>query len=163
LRTSAAFPSLRARSRAAPSVLTAQSQCPFKAFATARLAAQEWEPAEAGLTASQRGSLLHAVLHAVWAGPPEGIRSYAELMSLSDRQAFRRRHVQRALARELRPHLRELMPRRYLELEEQRLTKLVTEWLEYEATRIEFEVAETEVKRTVHIAGLTLRPAPGPS
>ena len=48
------------------------------------------------------------------------------------------------------------MPRRYLELEEQRLTKLVTEWLDYEATRIAFEVADTEVKRTVHIAGLTL-------
>jgi hypothetical protein len=98
-------------------VLTAQSQCPFKVFATARLAAQEWKPAEAGLTASQRGSLLHAVLHAVWAGPPEGIRSYADLMSLNDRQAFVAAHVQRVMARELRPHLRELMPRRYLELE----------------------------------------------
>jgi probable DNA repair protein len=136
-------------------VLTAQSQCPFKAFAAARLAAQEWKPAEAGLTAAQRGSLLHAVLHAVWAGAPEGIRSYADLMSLNDRQAFVAAHVQRVMARELRPHLRELMPRRYLELEAQRLTKLVTEWLEYEATRIEFVVAGTEVKRTVHIAGLT--------
>jgi ATP-dependent helicase/DNAse subunit B len=48
------------------------------------------------------------------------------------------------------------MPRRYLELEARRLTKLVTEWLEFEATRVEFEVADTEVKRTVHIAGLTL-------
>jgi probable DNA repair protein len=135
-------------------VLTAQSQCPFKAFATARLAAQEWKAAEAGLTAAQRGNLLHAVLHAVWAGAPDGIRSYADLMSLNDRQAFVAAHVQRVLARELRPHLRELMPRRYLELEEQRLTRLVTEWLEYEATRIEFEVADTEVRRTVHIAGL---------
>jgi probable DNA repair protein len=135
-------------------VLTTQSQCPFKAFATARLAAQEWKPAEAGLTASQRGSLLHAVLHSVWAGPPEGIRSYAELMNLNDRQAFVADHVQRVLARELRPHLHDLMPRRYLKLEEQRLTRLVTEWLEYEATRIEFEVADTEVKRTVHIDGL---------
>ena len=136
-------------------VLTAQSQCPFKAFATARLAAQDWKPAEAGLTASQRGSLLHAVLRSVWAGQPEGIRSYAELMSLNDRQAFVAAHVQRVMARELRPHLRELMPRRYLELEEQRLTRLVQEWLEYEATRVSFEVAATEVKRTVHIDGLT--------
>jgi probable DNA repair protein len=136
-------------------ILTAQSQCPFKAFATARLAAQEWKAAEAGLTAAQRGSLLHAVLHAVWAGPPEGIRSYANLMSLNDRQAFVAAHVQRVMARELRPHLRDLMPRRYLELEEQRLTRLVTEWLEYEATRVSFEVAGTEVKRTVHIDGLT--------
>ena len=35
------------------SVLTAQSQCPFKAFATARrLGARPWEPAEFGLSAS---------------------------------------------------------------------------------------------------------------
>jgi probable DNA repair protein len=138
------------------SVLTAQSQCPFKAFATARLAAQDWKPAEAGLTASQRGSLLHAVLHAIWAGPPDGIRTHADLVNLNDRKAFVAAHVQRTLARELRPHLREVMPRRYLELEEMRLTELVTQWLEYEAARIEFEVAETEAKRTIHLAGLTL-------
>jgi len=138
------------------SVLTAQSQCPFKAFATARLAAQDWDPAETGLTASQRGNLLHAVLHSVWAGPPEGIRTLADLHGLIDKPAFVAGHVQRALQRELRPHLRERMPRRYLELEEQRLTRLVSEWLEYEATRIDFEVAATEVKRTVRVDGLTL-------
>jgi probable DNA repair protein len=136
-------------------VMTAQSQCPFKAFATARLAAQPWKSAEAGLTAQQRGSLLHAVLHSVWAGPPEGIRSHAELVSLSDREAFVAEHVQRTLARELRPHLREGMPRRYLELEALRLTRLVTEWLEFESARVEFEVAATEEKRTVHVEGLT--------
>jgi len=137
-------------------VLTAQSQCPFKAFATARLAAQDWEFAEAGLTAMQRGNLLHAVLHSVWAGPPEGIRGHAELKSRIDLEAFVADLVKRTLAREIRPPQRELMPRRYLELEELRLTKLVTEWLVYEATRVEFEVAETEAKRTVHLAGLTL-------
>jgi ATP-dependent helicase/DNAse subunit B len=47
------------------------------------------------------------------------------------------------------------MPRRYLELEEQRLTHLVSEWLNYESARIEFEVADTEANRTVHLAGLT--------
>jgi probable DNA repair protein len=137
------------------SVLTAQSQCPFKAFATARLAAEQWKPAEAGLTAGQRGSLLHAVLQSIWAGPPDGIRSHADLVSLSDREAFVSAHVQRTLSRELRPHLREQMPRRYLELEALRLIRLVTEWLEYEAARISFEVAATEDKRTVHLNGLT--------
>ena len=139
-------------------VLTNQSQCPFKAFATARLAAQGWEPAEAGLTPSQRGQLLHAVLHAVWGGSPEGIRTFAELQNLKeeDRSTFVAAHVRRALQQELRLHLRQRMPRRYLELEEQRLTKLVAEWLTYEATRIGFEVAETEVKHTVHISDLTL-------
>jgi probable DNA repair protein len=137
-------------------VLTAQSQCPFKAFATARLAAKDWEPAEAGLTAAQRGQLLHAVLHAVWAGPPDGIRTHAELLGLTDRHTFVAGHAQRALRRQLRPHLREIMPRRYLELEELRLTRLVTEWLEYEATRVAFEVDATEVERNIEIEGLSL-------
>jgi len=51
--------------------------------------------------------------------------------------------------------MREQMPRRYLELEELQLIRLVTEWLQYEAARIAFEVADTEVKRPAHIAGLS--------
>jgi probable DNA repair protein len=136
-------------------VLTSQSQCPFKAFATARLAAQGWEPAEAGLTPSQRGQLLHAVLHSVWGGPPDGIRLQEELQALTERSAFVAAHVRRIFAGELLSALRQRMPRRYLELEEQRLTGLVAEWLDYESTRIGFEVAETEADRTIHLAGLT--------
>ena len=137
------------------SVLTSQSQCPFKAFATARLDAQGWEPAEAGLTASQRGQLLHAVLHAIWGGPPDGISSQDELQDLKARRAVEA-HVRRVFQDELREGLRQRMPQRYLELEEQRLTGLVTDWLDYEATRLDFEVAETEADRTVNIAGLTI-------
>jgi len=135
-------------------VLTHQSQCPFKAFATARLAAQSWQPAEVGLTAAQRGNLLHAVLHAVWAGPPGGIRAQSQLREFLARNAVAA-IVHRVLQEELRPGLRERMPRRYLELEEQRLIRLVSQWLEYESARIEFEVVETEAKRSVELAGLT--------
>jgi RecB family exonuclease len=103
----------------------------------------------------QRGILLHAVLQSVWAGEPDGIRTHAELAILSDREAFVAEHVHRVFAQQLPYHLRERMPRRYLELEEQRLTELIAKWLEYEATRVAFEVAETEVKRPVHIDGLT--------
>jgi probable DNA repair protein len=137
------------------SVLTFQSQCPFKAFATARLGAQGWEPAEAGLTPSQRGQLLHAVLHAVWGGPPEGIRSQHELQALTELSAFVAAHVRRIFEGEMLSALRQRMPRRYLEHEEQRLIGLVAEWLDYESTRIEFEVAETEADCTIHLAGLT--------
>jgi probable DNA repair protein len=137
------------------SVLTHQSQCPFKACATARLAAQSWQLAEAGLTPSQRGQFLHAVLRAVWGGPPDGIRSFNDLQGLKDRSAFAAATVRRVLQEEIRPGLRERMPRRYLELEEQRLTRLVTEWLDYEATRIEFSVTEVEAERTIDLAGLT--------
>jgi ATP-dependent helicase/nuclease subunit B len=139
------------------SVLTAQSQCAFKAFATARLAAQDWEPAEAGLTASERGLLLHEVLHSVWAGPPEGIRTYQELVAQTDLKSFVELHVRRGLQKKMPARAREHMPQAYLDLEGERLIGLVTEWLRYEATRLPFEVAATEAEESISIAGLDLK------
>ena len=147
------FPPGRVESGA--SVLTAQSQCPFKAFATTRLGARAWESAEAGLTATQRGQLLHAVLHAVWKGPPDGIQSLKELRALADRGAFVAGHVERIFRDELPASLRERMPKRYLELEQERLIRIVGEWLDYEAARVDFTVIETEAKRPVNLKGLT--------
>ena len=136
-------------------VLTRQSQCPFKAFATSRLAAVNWRSAEAGLTPPQRGVLLHAVLHSIWgAPPPDGIRTLKDLVAgIEDRAAFIAHHVSWAM-QDLRRGVRERMPRRYLELEEQRLNRLVAEWLDYETSRVEFEVVQTEDQRPVEIAGL---------
>jgi probable DNA repair protein len=139
-------------------VLTSQSQCAFKAFAAARLGAQKWDPAETGLTAPQRGQLLHGVLHAVWSETPEGIRNSTQLHNLgAELQQFVEGHVRRVLEEQMPVGAREQMPARYLELEEQRLTRLVTEWLEYERQRVRFDVAATEVASTVAVAGLTLK------
>jgi probable DNA repair protein len=138
------------------SVLTAQSQCPFKAFAMARLGAQNWEAAEAGLTAQERGLMLHEVLHSIWGGSPEGIRTHAELVGRTDLKIFAGDHVRKVLREKLPERARESMPKRYLELEETRLIKLVTEWLKYEAARVPFTVAATEDKATSAIAGLAL-------
>jgi probable DNA repair protein len=138
-------------------VLTNQSQCPFKAFATARLAAQPWEPAQAGLTPSQRGNLLHEALHAVWAGAPHGIRNHRDLLGLSDVQSFVAGQVGRVFETELQANLRNRMPARYLDLEQQRLTRLVKAWLDYESARLPFEVIETEAARTVALSGLTFK------
>jgi probable DNA repair protein len=139
------------------SVLTFQSQCPFKAFATARLGARDWDAAEFGLTAAQRGMILHAVLHKIWGdAPPAGLRSRADLLRLDDRERFVAEHVQEVLRNEIPAAIRDQMPRRYLELEEVRLVRLVTEWLDFESERVDFTVAETESERTVDVAGLTL-------
>ncbi len=138
-------------------ILSAQSQCPFKAFASTRLEAKGWEPAQAGLTAAQRGNLLHEVLHSVWGGPSAGIRTHAELVALRDLESFVEGHVQRVLAEEMPTAAREQMSARYLELEALRLRNLVAEWLRFEKTRVPFTVAETEVKRDVTVAGLNLR------
>jgi ATP-dependent helicase/nuclease subunit B len=47
-------------------------------------------------------------------------------------------------------------PQRYLDLEAERLTQLISEWLEYERERLPFRVAETEARRVVTVAGLEL-------
>ncbi|MDR3723771.1 MAG: PD-(D/E)XK nuclease family protein [Terracidiphilus sp.] len=138
-------------------LITNQSLCPFRAFASARLGARDWNAAEAGLSAAQRGTLLHAVLHSIWSGAPQGIRTQAELLALPDRTAFIRTHIELVFERGLPSGARERMPACYLALEKQRLAVLLTEWLDYEATRVEFEVAATELEDTPTIEGLSLR------
>jgi len=137
-------------------VVTAQSQCAFKAFATARLGAQPWEPAEFGLSASQRGLLLHEVMHAVWAGPPDGMRTLEDLRACADLRSFVSAHVDRVLNTKLREETKRRMPQQYLALESSRLTRVVTEWLEYEAKRHPFTVVQTESACTINVAGLSL-------
>jgi ATP-dependent helicase/nuclease subunit B len=138
------------------SALSAQSQCPFKAFGRARLHAEQWDAAELGLTAKQRGQLLHDVLHSVWSGRPRGIRSYADLREQTDLASFVRSHVRNVLKRKVPDAIRDRMPAAYIDLEEIRLVRLITEWLKYELTRVPFTVEETEVVRTVTIAGLNM-------
>lgn len=138
-------------------ILTAQSACPFKAFATARLGAQGWEAAQAGLTPAQRGQLLHSVLHSVWGGAPAGLRTHAELIAIADLRAFVEDHVRRVMEQDMPAGAREQMPQRYLELEAVRLAHLVTEWLEFERGRVAFSVARTELDVSRSIAGLTLK------
>ena len=44
----------------------------------------------------------------------------------------------------------------YLELEEIRLARLLSEWIEFEKSRAPFTVEQTEAQRTVTIAGLSM-------
>jgi ATP-dependent helicase/nuclease subunit B len=141
--------------RGGSKVLTAQSQCAFKGFAVGRLGAETWDPAEAGLSPSVRGQLLHAVMHAIWAGPPLGIHSLDQLQRIPDRRAFVGGHVNTALRHELPDSARELMPHRYLELEVQRLTRIVAEWLDYEVTRLPFTVMGTELNTETTVGHLS--------
>jgi ATP-dependent helicase/DNAse subunit B len=100
--------------------------------------------------------LLHEVLHSIWAGPPEGIRTHQELVAIGDLPLFVERHVRRALQKKMPARAREHMPQRYLDLEADRLIGLVTGWLSYEAARVPFSVVETELDTNVSIEGLTL-------
>lgn len=140
--------------RGGAAVLTAQSQCPFRGFATARLDARGWDAAEPGLTPAQRGRLLHQAMHNIWAGKPDGVRTLEELRAIADKRSFVAAHVERAMQVVVSREMREQMPERYLALEAERLTRLVTEWLAYEAERLPFAVEEAEYDTTANVAGL---------
>lgn len=146
------------RLRGGSAILSFQSQCPFKAFANARLGAQNWDAAESGLSARQRGQILHDALHSVWSGHRPGIKSHRELEAIEHKNmpAFVRKHVRLVMESKVPPHIREQMPPMYLELEETRLIRLISEWLEFERARIPFLVEATEAQSAVTIEGLQM-------
>ena len=142
--------------------MTAQSLCAFRAFATARLGARDWDRAEEGLNPKQRGDLVHSVLHLIWGGPAKnGLRGSDELQAILNGNGreglewFVSQHVTNVVT-SLPASIRDRMSARYLQLEQQRLVTLVTEWLIYEAPRAQFTVSETEQKNPVVVAGLAL-------
>lgn len=142
--------------RGGAGTLSSQSQCPFKAFATARLNARQWDPGESGLSAKQRGQLLHDVLHSVWSGRRNALKTRDDLIATEDLTALVRKHVKLAIQSGLKPEVAEQLPPMYLELEQTRLVRLVVEWLEFEKKRAPFTVEQTEAKSTVTIAGLSM-------
>ena len=137
-------------------ILSYQSQCPFKAFATARLGAQSWDAAESGLSARQRGQLLHDALHSIWSGHKPGIKTHQDLDAIGDLPAFVRKHVKAVMQSGVPEHIRESMPDPYIELEETRLIRLLTDWLNFEKARVPFTVEATEAKSSVIVEGLTM-------
>jgi RecB family exonuclease len=79
------------------------------------------------------------------------------LLAIEDLSGFVAGHVRRVLAGKTPARARDSMPRPYLELEEVRLTNLVTDWLRFESKRAEFAVAGSEINAIAEIQGLTLR------
>lgn len=142
--------------------LTLQSLCPFKAFGVVRLKAEERRSSGPALSPSQRGLLLHAVMRKIWGGRQgAGVSDLEGLLAVRDLSDFVSGMVAAAM-RDAFDATRtnafpDRYPRRYLELESERLTRLISEWLEYERTRLPFAIAGTEQGAEVTLAGLKLK------
>ncbi len=162
------IPYLQAKVRGGAQLLTLQSNCAFKAFATRRLGAEGWNDAEIGLTPGQRGNLLHKLMFAIWSGPEQGgLKNLNDLRKLAEQSAedsinnerlesFVLKHAQNVIHSEIDTEQRTRLPQTYLEIEKERLARLVSEWLRYEVAREGFEVVAHEEQRTIEVGGLTL-------
>ena len=135
------------------SVLEDQSQCPFRAFARHRLQVESLGAFTTALSASQRGSLLHDALYALW----EQIDGYEALQMLdlaSEKQVIVRA-VQSAVDAAPKTQRRRL-GQAYWQLESQRLASLLHEWLEVERQRSPFAVVQREQGITLELAQLKM-------
>lgn len=135
------------------SLLKNQSTCPFNAFAIHRLWAQPLEEPEQGISAMDRGSILHDVMFRLW-----GRWKNAEVLHALSASELRLQ-LSDTIAERLTaaaPELPLLLGPQYLALEQQRLEKLVGQWLEEEKQRPLFEVVAREQPITIAFGDLNI-------
>jgi len=137
--------------RGGTSVIKDQKECPFRAFAKHRLGASGVAQPEDGLDGAERGNLVHAALEFFWKEVKDSQRLQAlkasgELVGC----------VEQAVALALRSYYARRLPRRFLDMEGERVVALVRQWLEVELKRSPFTVVQTEFDEKVTIGGLSI-------
>ncbi|HEX5339542.1 MAG TPA: PD-(D/E)XK nuclease family protein [Gammaproteobacteria bacterium] len=145
-------PALRAtEASGGTGILKSQAACPFQAFARYRLGAKPMIVPGPGLDPAERGSLLHDVMNRVWGE----LGNHATLVAQNDAaiRTLISAHTAAALAAASSKQPGVFTPR-FLELEQQRLTRLVSDWLQVERTRQAFNVEQREYQQAVRIGPL---------
>ncbi len=131
-----------------------QAQCPFKAYASLRLQAEEHDYPGLGLSPILRGNTVHAALHYFY----QAISSQSQLLALS--KEAQHQLLQKACQNALE-YLHEQQPpaeySRHYSLETARLEKLLSLWLEQEKLRPHFIVIATEKRLEADFADLQFK------
>lgn len=134
------------------SILTLQSICPFKAFATLRLKAKPLNSPTLGISPKDRGKLLHYCLEKCW----QQIKSHENLCAIADDNLVDL--CQNVANSVVNDHIRgqdEFKYALFWQVEKIRLQKLLIQWLTLEK-RPPFTVLEQETKRFIKIGELNL-------
>lgn len=142
------------RTRGGTGLLRDQAACAFRAFARHRLGAAALEEPAPALDAKMRGDLVHAALALFWKARPQ----HADLLALSP-EALEDAAGEAAEAALRTVSVRDTdhRGRTFLSIERRRITRLLVEWLAFEAHRHPFRVEAAELGREVELAGLRLR------
>ncbi len=133
----------RSTVRGGAKVLSDQAACPFRAFARHRLGARALEEPDPGLSAMDRGTLLHALMKHLWDALKDSAALAGDTAAAIDKAAA-------GAVAELE------IEGRMAKLERARLARLARDWLEVECERTPFTVVATEQERPIAIGGLQL-------
>ncbi len=142
-------------------LLKNQALCPFKAWTDHRLKLKEPAEEVVGLSATERGALVHQALYYLWGliedsealakAPPKRREAWIKEAVSGGLRALEADAEQRGVS------VRARAGAACLDLEQARLATLMVEWLDTEAQRsVPFEVVNREVKASIELAGLTL-------
>jgi probable DNA repair protein len=130
-----------------------QAACPFRAFARHRLASRALETPQPGLSAADRGTLLHEMMRGVWTA----LRTKSALDACVGEalEALLGACADDAIAR-VRRSRREALSGRFAVLERSRLVETARAWLGIERPRRDFSVVECEQRRAFTFGGVTV-------
>lgn len=132
-------------------LLKDQAACPFKAFAVHRLKAEPMPVPDLGLSALERGNVLHNALEILW----RGLRDQVTLLGLSASELDER--VSQAVDDALVAiKNRQIAGQRFVAIEKQRLSGQILRLLEIEKQRPPFVVKFNETARAMKIAGIDI-------
>jgi probable DNA repair protein len=142
-------------------LLKAQAICPAWAFYQYRLGAKALKTPSNGLDNMDRGSLVHAVLERFWRPSKfkdnEQFRHFADLrdMSVDDFTKAINIAIKHTL-QDFAEH-NNISSKTVLELEHERLYKLIGAWLQHEKERnVAFNIVDCEAEKKVHICGIEI-------
>ena len=139
--------------RGGSGILQQQANCPFRAFASKRLYLEPLGEYHAGLTAADRGSILHDALYILWGD----IQDSSELGVLGPEDLAEKIAQAVFSAIDSVPDsIRQLVGMHCLDLENKRLQKLLSEWIQLERTRPPFKVVSREEPIEFQLGELSL-------
>jgi ATP-dependent helicase/nuclease subunit B len=134
-------------------LLADQSACPFRAFANHRLGARAVEDPVSGVDARVRGIMTHRILQALW----QQLKNKEGLLRMDDSKLAQL--VSDVVDSEL-TRIKAMRPDtfapRFIEIEQQRVARLIMDWLELERQRAPFLAVALEQRDRVNLAGLEL-------
>lgn len=131
-----------------------QASCPFEAFVRLRLGANNPDEPVLGFSPAERGNLLHESLAIIW----QELETSNGLANLDDPalQAMISNIVKEIVSKTHARNPRKL-GKVYCDIEHNRLTQLLTEWLISERDRPSFKVIAIEQESDIEFAGLRLK------
>lgn len=132
-------------------IFKAQAECPFKAFAEIRLHARKMEDTTLGLRKLDRGNMVHKALELIW----RELENSTTLLMKPDQELQALIHRCSAQAIQMIIESTQENSSRYLTLEQQRLEKLLWDWLQVEKQRPAFTVIALEQEISTTIGKIT--------